>query len=83
MLKTLAFTAALVCGTAAVASAKTLTPPAPPSVRYQLPNATGAYPADRLPEGRSIYQMPAPGEFWGADEQGYPTGREPNPQIGG
>ncbi|MCI0467706.1 MAG: hypothetical protein L0Y57_11975 [Beijerinckiaceae bacterium] len=84
MLKTLALSAAILCGVLAGASAKTLTPPAPPALRYQLPNEAGAGPAAGPLEGRSIYEMRAPAPFWrGVDETGNPTGLEPNPQIGG
>ena len=72
----------LVCGMAPSAFAKTLGPPAPPNNRYVLPGAAAGSPADRLGEGRSIYQMEAPSTFWyGVDERGNPSGLPEN-QIG-
>ena len=74
----------LVCGMAPSAFAKNLGSPAPPNNRYALPGAAAGYPADRLGEGRSIYQMEAPGTNWyGVDERGYPSGLPENPQLGG
>jgi len=83
MLKSFTIAAALVCGLATAVCAKPLTPPGPPQTRYELPGAAVDYPADRLGEGRSIYQMEVPDTFWrGVDERGYPTGLQENPQSG-
>jgi len=74
---------ALVCGVAATASAKTLTTPSPPKLRYALPGTPDSYSADRLWESRSIYRMEAPRTFYGGtDEQGYPSGEPQNPRTG-
>ena len=74
----------LVCGLVPSAFAKNLGPPAPANNRYVLPGGAAGYPAERLPEGRSIYQMEAPRSFWyGVDERGYPSGLPENPQLGG
>ena len=86
MLKTLTLAtlgSVLVCCTAATASAKTKPPPSPPNARHELPSAAARYPADRLPEGRSIHRMQAPSTFYyGTDERGYPTGDPQNPRTG-
>lgn len=72
------------CGMAPSAFAKNLGPPAPPNNHYVLPGAAAGYPADRVGEGRSIYQMEAPSTFWyGSDERGCPSGEPQNPQFGG
>ena len=69
---------------AATASAKTLTTPSPPKLRYVLPGTPDSFSADRLWEGRSIYRMEAPSSFYyGTDERGYPTGDPQNPRTGG
>jgi hypothetical protein len=75
---------ALLCGTAAAASADTIKSPAPPDLRYGLPGAADGYSADGLFEGRSIYKMEDPSTFYdGSDEQGYPSGDPENPRTGG
>jgi hypothetical protein len=74
---------ALVCGVAATASAKTVTTPSPPNIRYVLPGTPDSYSADRLWESRSIYRMETPGAFYGGtDERGYPSGEPQNPRTG-
>jgi hypothetical protein len=74
----------LIFGVAATASAKTLATPRPPNTRYELPGAAAGNPVNRVGEGRSIYQMEAPGIFYGGtDERGYPSGEPQNPRTGG
>ncbi len=86
MLKTFAVVIlgpALTCGVAATASAKTLTTPSPPNIRYILPGTPDIYSGDRVWEGRSIYRMEAPSTFYyGTDERGYPSGEPQNPRTG-
>lgn len=70
---------ALVSGTAALASP---TSAGSPGTWYILPGSDG-YPADRLIEGRSIYQMEDPATFYdGSDERGYQSGDPQNPRTG-
>ena len=71
-------------GMTAIAVAQAMTPPSPPNIRYELPNAAAGHPADGSREGRSIYRMEAPSTFYGAtDERGYPSGEPQNPRTGG
>ena len=71
-------------GVTAMAVAQAIPPPSPPNTRYELPNAAAGHSADGFREGRSIYQMWAPGTFYGGtDERGYPTGDPQNPRTGG
>jgi hypothetical protein len=57
-------------------------PPNPPGIRYQLPPDVTSYPADRLPEGRSVYRSEDPSRFPNhVDERGYQSGMPENPQF--
>ena len=76
---------ALVCGVAAPASAKTLTTPSPPNIRFT------PYPARRTAIPPIASAKAAPFTGWRLPalstaertERGYPTGDPQNPRTGG